>query len=128
MDGDGFLCSTVLLATSLLFFTIIRYDFDGSIDCGKGKKNYMTASTTRIAAVKKMRLNISPLASSATLEPSSPSRADFYKEVRTVFVFPLLMITSDDFGIHFCCFSCFEWVEVVKYDVSDEGFRVELCD
>lgn len=46
----------------------------------------MTASTTRIAAVKKMRLIISPLASSATLDSSNSSRADFYKEVRTDFL------------------------------------------
>ncbi|KAL8498692.1 hypothetical protein ACS0TY_021868 [Phlomoides rotata] len=62
-----------------------RYEFDGRgrfwIDCGKGKRNYMTVATTRNAAVKKMRLEISPLASSAMVESPNSSRADFYKEI-----------------------------------------------
>lgn len=62
-----------------------RCDFDGRGGCwtdyGSGKRNYMTAATTRNAAVRKMRLKISPLASFATLESPNSSRADFYKEV-----------------------------------------------
>ncbi|KAL0312347.1 UNVERIFIED_CONTAM: hypothetical protein Sradi_5634000 [Sesamum radiatum] len=62
-----------------------RFGFDGRggcwSDCGKGKRNYMTVNTTRNAAVKKMRLGISPLASSALAEPCNSSRANFYKEV-----------------------------------------------
>ncbi|KAH6831275.1 transglutaminase family protein [Perilla frutescens var. hirtella] len=53
----------------------------GRTDCGKGKRNYMSAATTRNAAVKKMRLNISPMASCAKLESPNSSRADFYKKV-----------------------------------------------
>ncbi|KAL0302524.1 UNVERIFIED_CONTAM: hypothetical protein Sangu_3095900 [Sesamum angustifolium] len=62
-----------------------RFGFDGRggcwSDCGKGKRNYMTVNTTQNAAVKKMRLGISPLASSALAEPRNSSRANFYKEV-----------------------------------------------
>ncbi|XP_057766712.1 uncharacterized protein LOC130987107 isoform X2 [Salvia miltiorrhiza] len=56
-----------------------RYDFGGCwIDIGKGK----SAATTRNATVKKKRLSIPPLASSATLDHSpNSSRSDFYKEV-----------------------------------------------
>lgn len=41
----------------------------------------MTVATTRNAAVKKMRLEFSPLASSAMVESPNSSRPDFYKEV-----------------------------------------------
>ncbi|PIN07925.1 hypothetical protein CDL12_19504 [Handroanthus impetiginosus] len=58
-----------------------RYDFDRRSDYGKEKKNYMIAATTQSAAVKKMRLVISPRASSALAESHNSSRADFYKEV-----------------------------------------------
>lgn len=41
----------------------------------------MTVGPTRYAAVKKMRLEISPLASSAMVESPNSSTPDFYKEV-----------------------------------------------
>ncbi|XP_022881344.1 uncharacterized protein LOC111398598 isoform X1 [Olea europaea var. sylvestris] len=60
-----------------------RYEFDGRKGCwsvyGKGKMNNLTA-TTRIAALEKRRMSISP-ACSALAEPRNLSRASFYKEV-----------------------------------------------
>ncbi|KAI3453895.1 hypothetical protein Pfo_010558 [Paulownia fortunei] len=62
-----------------------RYDFDGRggcwSDCRKGKRNYMTAATTRNAAVKRMRLGISPLASSALVESPNSASSNYYKEI-----------------------------------------------
>ncbi|KAI3468526.1 hypothetical protein Pfo_025189 [Paulownia fortunei] len=62
-----------------------RYDFDGRGGCwsdyGKGKRIHRMATTTGNAAAKKMRLGISPLASSALAESRNSSRANFYKEV-----------------------------------------------
>ncbi|KAG8375212.1 hypothetical protein BUALT_Bualt10G0076900 [Buddleja alternifolia] len=55
-----------------------RYDFDGR----GGKRNYMTAATTgNAASVNKMKLGISPLASSAVAESRNSSRVNFYKKV-----------------------------------------------
>ncbi|KAH6820448.1 transglutaminase family protein [Perilla frutescens var. hirtella] len=62
-----------------------RYDFDGRGGCwsgyGKEKRGHAMSTTTGNAAAKKMRLNISPLASSALAESRNSSRANFYKEV-----------------------------------------------
>ncbi|KAL0393772.1 UNVERIFIED_CONTAM: hypothetical protein Slati_4343400 [Sesamum latifolium] len=63
-----------------------RFGFDGRggcwSDCGKGKRNYMTVNTTQNAAVKKMRLGISPLASSALAEPCPQAARDkFTREI-----------------------------------------------
>lgn len=69
---------------SLLFFTIIRYDFDGCVgfgsDYGNGEKNRAGNATA-----KKTRLCISPMASSALAESRSSSRADLYKQVGIAF-------------------------------------------
>ncbi|KAK6137228.1 hypothetical protein DH2020_029032 [Rehmannia glutinosa] len=60
-----------------------RFDFDGRggiwSDYGKEKRNHLMA--TRTGNAKKMRLHISPLASSAIAESRNSSRANFYKEV-----------------------------------------------
>lgn len=76
------------------------------------------ATTRKIAAVKKMRLSISPLASSATLGSPNSSTPDFYKEVRT------------DFVEHVCHFPLFSWWSC---DVNDDSADcvcdfVALCD
>lgn len=69
-----------------LFFTIIRFDFDGRGGCwsvygGNEKRSRALSTTTANAAAKKMRLSISPLASSALAESRNSSTANFYKEV-----------------------------------------------
>ncbi|XP_047971882.1 uncharacterized protein LOC125214774 isoform X1 [Salvia hispanica] len=70
---------TKMMTASSLALPCSRYNFGGCwIGCGKGK----SAASTSNAAVKKMRLSISPLASSAALDTSpNLSRPDFYKEV-----------------------------------------------
>ncbi|KAL3818348.1 hypothetical protein ACJIZ3_004253 [Penstemon smallii] len=64
--------------------TCFRYDLDGSGRCwsyyGKVKRNYMTSATTG-NAVKKVKMDISPLASSDLVESRNSSRANFYKEI-----------------------------------------------
>ncbi|KAL3844406.1 hypothetical protein ACJIZ3_001809 [Penstemon smallii] len=67
------------IATMPMAMTSLRTCF--SNDYGNGKRNYMTAATNGNASVKKMKLGISPLASSALAEPRNTSRANFYKEV-----------------------------------------------
>ncbi|KAL0324108.1 UNVERIFIED_CONTAM: hypothetical protein Scaly_2377900 [Sesamum calycinum] len=122
-----------------------RFGFDGRggcwSDCGKGKRNCMTVNTTQNAAVKKMRLGISPLASSALAEPRNSSRANFYKEVlkaaRDKFTREISFQSKDkdislakelnntakvDIGVLKCKHNAYEFLGLLYVAAEDEAF------